>query len=86
MFEFKNFYFCNSMKKTVTKEYMVKTLTRWKKQAKEKSLSKTGEGQKPPLTSVETLVLEVFQNPNLPDGVRVSDSQCRNFVHKINPN
>ena len=82
MFEFKNFYFCNSMKKTVTKEYMVKTLTRWKKQAKEKSLSKTGEGQKPPLTSVETLVLEVFQNANLPDGVRVSDSQCRNVYMK----
>ena len=74
------------MKKTVTKEYMVKTLTRWKKQAKEKSLSKTGEGQKPPLTSVETLVLEVFQNPNLPDGVRVSDSKYINFSHEINPN
>ena len=53
---------------------MVKTINRWKLDAKNKSLSKTGEGQKPALTQFERQVLEVFSNPNLPDGVRVRHS------------
>ena len=50
---------------------MSDTLSRWRLDAKKKAMSKTGEGAKPPLTSFEALVLEVFSNPNLPDGVRV---------------
>ena len=50
---------------------MTDTLTRWRLDAKKKAMSKTGEGAKPALTGFEALVLEVFSNPNLPDGVRV---------------
>ena len=50
---------------------MSDTLTRWRLDARKKAMSKTGEGSKPPLTGFEALVLEVFSNPNLPDGVRV---------------
>ena len=50
---------------------MTDTLNRWRLDAKKKAMSKTGEGAKPDLTGFEALVLEVFSNPNLPDGVRV---------------
>ena len=61
------------MKKAVTKDFLVKTINRWKGEAKAKAISKTGEGAKPPLTDIEELILEVFSNPNLPNGVRVSN-------------
>ena len=68
-------------KKKADKKFMSDTLTRWRLDARKKALSKTGEGAKPPLTGFEALVLEVFSNPNLPDGVRVR--LVVNFVANI---